>query len=91
MHGFATASFFPGRFFSFFAFFDSLKAGHTPGFFFYALCNLRLTKCKAQSIACNRTQGYTEKAINRKDVLSLCHYPKKARLYASAPGCPKSN
>ena len=24
MHGFATASFFPGRFFSFFAFFDSL-------------------------------------------------------------------
>lgn len=54
-------------------------------------CNLRLTKCKAQSIACNRTQGYTEKDINRKDVLSLCHYPKKSRLYASAPGCPKSN
>lgn len=25
MHGFATASFFPGRFFSFFAFFDRLK------------------------------------------------------------------
>ena len=73
------SSLFPGLFFHFFA------------FFFYALCNLRLTKCKAQSIACNRTQGYTEKDINRKDVLSLCHYPKKSRLYASAPGCPKSN
>ena len=36
------SSLFPGLFFHFFAFFDSLKAGHTPGFFFYALCNLRL-------------------------------------------------
>ena len=43
------SSLFPGLFFHFFAFFDSLKAGHTPGFFFYALCNLRLTNRKAAS------------------------------------------
>ena len=29
------SSLFPGLFFHFFAFFDSLKAGHTPGFFLY--------------------------------------------------------
>ena len=30
MHGFATASLFPGRFFSFFAFFDSLTSFILP-------------------------------------------------------------
>ena len=35
MHGFATASFFPGRFFCFFAFFDSLKPSRPAGLFSY--------------------------------------------------------
>ena len=35
MHGFAAARFFPGRFFCFFAFFDSLKPSRPAGLFSY--------------------------------------------------------
>jgi len=35
MHGFATAGFFPGRFFHFLAFFDSLKPSRLAGLFSY--------------------------------------------------------